>query len=647
VVTLIRTFKALRALAIAIALACSARATLWVSVKGDDQNPGTEDQPFRSIEHARDVVRTLNHDMADDITVFIAGEYHVDRPIAFGPEDSGTNGFSIIYTAAPDERPLISGALRVAGWSVADKARGLWSAPAPAGLASTRDLFVNGMPATRTRRRLLAAFTKEAAAAPPAAPDPRAQWKNGDDVVFEAAEPGAVWSERAATGPVFVENAFELLGTPGEWYFDRPARLLYYTPRPGEDMATADVEAAVAQELIVGRGTADRPISGLVFKGIRFEYTESSDAGMEDPTILPPEEPPGAVRFANATGIQFLEDEFLHFSTPALGLGPSVASSTVEGCLFGDVSWSAVRLEGASGIRIVETRFSFTASDHIREGAIDVDRSADIAIEHDQFDHFPTAAVVVLDSKPGAVHRFANWVAAPMLSLNGAAARNPDAIPAQEIGISEDYRALEDERFSGATIPRPPTDVSAEAEDELAYVTWIPSCRDGSSPVQSYTVASSTGTKITVGAATFERTGYVTMEALDDGHPVNFTVSASNAIGTSAPSLATSNVTPKQKRKLRAPRAPALVSLTARPGASTLQITPPTDDGGSPIVSYAVTAGPAGKPVVIEGLDVIHADAAHPVTRTLRGLVPAAGSTVSVAAVNVAGEGKPTLLVVR
>jgi hypothetical protein len=627
-------------------MACSARATLWVSVAGDDRNPGTEEQPFRSIEHARDVVRTLNRDMADDITVFIAGEYHVDQPIVFGPEDSGTNGFSIIYTAAPDERPLISGAVRIERWSVADKARGLWSAPAPEGLARTRDLFVNGMPTSRTRSRLVA-FTKADSSAPTAAPDPKAQWKNGDDVVFQAAEPGAVWSERAAAGPVFVENAFELLGTPGEWYFDRPARLLYYAPRPGENMATADVEAAVARELVVGNGTPDRPIAGLVFKGIRFEYTESSDAGLEDPTILPPEEPPGAVRFTYASGIQFLEDEFLHFSTPALGLGPAIAGSTVEGCLFGDVSWSAIRIDGASGIRIAQTRFSFTASDHIRDGAIDVARSADIAIEHNQFDHFPTAAVVVSESKPGAVRRSANWVAAPMLSLGGAGNRKPDAIPAQEIGISQDYRALEDERFSGATIPRPPTDVSAEAEDEFAYVTWIPCCRDGGSPVQSYTVASSGGTKVTVAAATFEKSGYVTVEALDDGHPVSFTVSASNALGTSAPSLATANVTPRQKRKLRAPPAPASVSLTAGPGGSTLLVTPPAGDGGSPIVSYTVTPSPAGKPILIEGLDVIHADGSHPVTRALQGFVPAPGSTVSVTATNAAGEGKPAVLLIK
>jgi len=49
--------------------------------------------------------------------------------------------------------------------------------------------------------------------------------------------------------PEYVENAYELLGTPGQWYFDRPARTLYYVPRSGENMHTADVEDARPPEV--------------------------------------------------------------------------------------------------------------------------------------------------------------------------------------------------------------------------------------------------------------------------------------------------------------------------------------------------------------------------------------------------------------
>jgi len=646
-VTLPRFAPAVRAIAIAIAMASGLRAALWVSPGGDDRNPGTEEQPLRTIERARDAVRGLNHDMADDITVFIAGEYPVARPILFGTQDSGSNGFSIIYTAAPGEHPVFTGAIRVEGWTLVDGARNLWSAPAPPGLENTRNLFVNGTPVTRTRARLLAVFAKEPAEAPATAPDPKAQWKNPDDVVFESAVKGSIWSERTAPSPAFVENAFELLGRPGDWYFDRPARRLYYTPRPGEDMKLADVEAAVADALVVGLGSRDRPITGLVFKGIRFEYTASSETPGDAPTAPAPERAAGAAHFSYAGGIQFLEDDFLHIGTPALVLGPNVDGGNVEGCLFGDVSSSAIELLESSEIRITESRFSYLAAEHIREGAIDVDQSGDVAIDHDQFDHFPSAAVLVRDGKKGALRRASNWITPPMISFNGFTPEGPIPIPAEEIGISQEYRALEDEQFSSTTVPRPPAEVSAEAEDEFAYVTWVPSCRDGGSPVETYTVESSTGAKTTVSASAFQKTGYVMMSDLENGRAVSFTVSAASALGSSPPSLPTANVTPKQKRRLRAPGAPASISLTAGAAGSTLLITPPTGDGGSPVVAYSVDGGPASAPVVIEGLDVIHADAAHPVLRTLPGFHPAQRSAVSVAAVNTAGEGKPAVIVIK
>ncbi len=157
----------------AIAMAASARATLWVSPGGDDANPGTEEQPLRTIARARDVVRTLNQDMTDDITVFIAGEHHLDGPLEFMPEDSGTNGFNVVYTAAPGEHPVLSGATRVSGWTLADAAKNLWSAPAPAGMADKVDLYVNGNPAARTRARLLARLRNPPAGPRLLHPDPR------------------------------------------------------------------------------------------------------------------------------------------------------------------------------------------------------------------------------------------------------------------------------------------------------------------------------------------------------------------------------------------------------------------------------------------------------------------------------------------
>ena len=45
------------------------------------------------------------------------------------------------------------------------------------------------------------------------------------------------------TAVTWIENAYELLDEPGEWYLDRSRHELFYRPRPGEDLATARVVA--------------------------------------------------------------------------------------------------------------------------------------------------------------------------------------------------------------------------------------------------------------------------------------------------------------------------------------------------------------------------------------------------------------------
>ena len=53
-----------------------------VALDGSDSNPGTEAKPFRTIERARDVVRTVNENMAGDILVLLReGTYAVDRTV--------------------------------------------------------------------------------------------------------------------------------------------------------------------------------------------------------------------------------------------------------------------------------------------------------------------------------------------------------------------------------------------------------------------------------------------------------------------------------------------------------------------------------------------------------------------------------------
>lgn len=53
---------------------------LLLSPSGDDSNAGTITAPFKTLQHARDVVRTVNSDMTGDIDVYLrGGNYPVSR----------------------------------------------------------------------------------------------------------------------------------------------------------------------------------------------------------------------------------------------------------------------------------------------------------------------------------------------------------------------------------------------------------------------------------------------------------------------------------------------------------------------------------------------------------------------------------------
>ena len=93
-------------------------------------------------------------------------------------------------------------------------------------------------------------------------------------------------------GPYWVENVVEALDTPGQWYLDRPQGILYYLPRPGEEMRSAEIIAPRLSQVIRVVGRAGAPVHDLRFEGLTFAHTEwqppadyasSLQAGIEVP----------------------------------------------------------------------------------------------------------------------------------------------------------------------------------------------------------------------------------------------------------------------------------------------------------------------------------------------------------------------------
>ena len=223
------------------------------------------------------------------------GTYRLTSPFTLGPQDSGTPGHPVVYRAAPGDRPLFSGARQVTGFQEVDAAKHLYRAAVPAGTES-RDLFVNGVRAARASgphnpggftvtatgfttsdpsyaswahtpdvevvqdnawkqmRCPLSSITANASGGSDLTVDPTC-WRNNHTAVPNPSFPFNGAGLPTLDNISWIENSPQLLGTPGQFYLDSAAGELYYVPRAGEDLATADVELPVTQTLVDLAGT--------------------------------------------------------------------------------------------------------------------------------------------------------------------------------------------------------------------------------------------------------------------------------------------------------------------------------------------------------------------------------------------------------
>ena len=181
--------------------------------------------------------------------------------------------------------------------------------------------------------------------------------------------------------------------------------------------------------------------------------------------------------------------------------------------------------------------------------------------------------------------------------------------------------------FSGPTVPSPPTAATASPGNGSATVTFTAPTNDGGSPITRYTVTSNPAGGVDAQAGTTATTRLVT--GLANGTSYTFTVTATNAIGTSAPSVPTNAVTPSAPATV--PSAPLNVVATAGNASATVSFAPPSTNGGSAITHYTVTVTPAG------GTDQQAGTAAT--TRWITGLVNGTSYTFTVTAHNALGPG--------
>ena len=298
---------------------------LYVANWGNDRNPGTETEPFATLERAKRAVRSFRQNVPKPVTVFVReGTYYFTSPLVFTHDDSGTDLQPVTYAAYPGETPTISGGTKLeVQWEVFRD--GIMKCSVTSGIEFNQ-LFIDGKRLMRARypnfdpekplvgeggylntagtgdREIIydpETFTSKKWTSPKDAVVhifPGSYWNNFQYRIesvdwdrhviklgkggFQTAlleNPDDFFGTKLEEGShFFVDNVFEELDFPGEWYLDQENSILYYKPPAGQNLSGAVVEIGLLNNLIEVRGTRQKPIRHLNFKGFRFTHTRAT-----------------------------------------------------------------------------------------------------------------------------------------------------------------------------------------------------------------------------------------------------------------------------------------------------------------------------------------------------------------------------------
>ncbi|MFE9426444.1 RICIN domain-containing protein [Kitasatospora sp. NPDC006697] len=271
-----------------------------------------------SLTQAQTAVEAVNGSMTGDIAVQLAGgTYRLTSPLKFTSADSGSNGHTVSWQAAPGQSPVISGGRQLTGWTLHDSANNIYAVPVPTGTDS-RQLYIDGAPAPRAALSIArsdVAFTSTGLTIQNSNLNWIANLPQQNRIELEAQnsftdrfspvqsisgsnvtmqEPA--WQNNGwgydtmespfAGGGLQLENSYAFLNTPGQWYLDPQAGQLYYKAPAGWNPTAHDIELPVATSLLSISGSYGTPVRNLAFQGIGFRHTTwlgpSSNLGYAD-----------------------------------------------------------------------------------------------------------------------------------------------------------------------------------------------------------------------------------------------------------------------------------------------------------------------------------------------------------------------------
>ena len=369
--------------------------TYYVSVDGDDSAAGTSpSSAFESLARARDEIRTLKREgaLTKPVTVtLLSGVHFLHEPLIFTGEDTGSESCPVTYAGEEGGGAVVSGGRVIDGWK--DTGGGLWTVELPSvaeGAWYFNQLYVNGELRRRARipnegflrvkgfpegTHRTVGYHTDCKSFEYAPGDLDPTWKNLGDVevivyhfwtdshlpVESIDESSHIVTFRHRAGKVFtddfseegaryiVENVYEGLDAPGEWYLDRKTGILSYMPMPGESIETVHVMAPVMPEFIRLEGAPldRRYVEHINFRNLIFEYTNwqlppgNSNDRQGSATV------PAAITLRGARHCSFTNCTVRNIGTYAFELLDGCSDNRLAGNELAGLAAGGIRINGA------------------------------------------------------------------------------------------------------------------------------------------------------------------------------------------------------------------------------------------------------------------------------------------------------------
>lgn len=353
-----------------ISKVAAAQTVVFVSSDGNDKNRGTIKAPFKSVNRAKQAVANLN----GDITIYLReGTHYLDTTIVWMADEKHSES-KITIKSYPGERACISGAKPLKlKWTPYQK--GIMQASVKDAPNVFDQLVVDGKLQRMARYPNFDANAVRfgGVSADATSPERVATWSNPEGGYMHAShrrdwgsmhfrikgkdkngklELEGGWQnnrhEGISANDRMVENIFEELDEPGEWYFNHQTGVLYFYPQEGVDLSNVTIEVPQLKHLVELRGTEQRPITNITFQDITFEQTartfmESfekllrSDWGVYRG---------GAFLIDGAEQCFIGNCDFVNLGGNGVFFSNYNRNNTVDGCLFTNLGASAVLFVG-------------------------------------------------------------------------------------------------------------------------------------------------------------------------------------------------------------------------------------------------------------------------------------------------------------